>query len=86
VLEHFADPGAVLAVDETEDVKKGTATVGTQRQVHGHGLADGPPEPPGAAPGCGIWQLWQDTEPQITLWSLHRLAGIGDMALTCREG
>lgn len=35
VLEHFADPGAVLVVDETGDVKKGTATVGTQRQYTG---------------------------------------------------
>ena len=26
VLEHFADPAAVLVVDETGDVKKGTAT------------------------------------------------------------
>jgi SRSO17 transposase len=32
VLEHFADPGAVLVVDETGDLKKGTMTVGTQRQ------------------------------------------------------
>jgi DDE superfamily endonuclease len=35
VLEHFADPGAVLVVDETGDLKKGTATVGTQRQYSG---------------------------------------------------
>ena len=35
VLEHFADPGAVLVVDETGDVKKGTMTVGTQRQYTG---------------------------------------------------
>ena len=35
VLEHFADPGAVLVVDETGDLKKGTATVGTQRQYTG---------------------------------------------------
>src|SRR5438874_2268162 len=35
VLEHFADPAAVLVVDETGDVKKGTATVGTQRQYTG---------------------------------------------------
>ena len=35
VLEHFADPGAVLVVDETGDVKKGTATVGVQRQYTG---------------------------------------------------
>src|SRR5215468_1619998 len=35
VLGHFADPGAVLVVDETGDVKKGTMTVGTQRQYTG---------------------------------------------------
>ncbi len=35
VLEHFADPGAVLVVDETGDIKKGTVTVGTQRQYTG---------------------------------------------------
>ena len=35
VLEHFADPDAVLVVDETGDIKKGTATVGTQRQYTG---------------------------------------------------
>jgi len=35
VLEHFADPAAVLVVDETGDIKKGTATVGTQRQYTG---------------------------------------------------
>jgi SRSO17 transposase len=35
VLEHFTDPGAVLVVDETGDLKKGTATVGTQRQYTG---------------------------------------------------
>jgi SRSO17 transposase len=35
VLEHFADPGAVLVVDETGDLKRGTATVGTQRQYTG---------------------------------------------------
>jgi SRSO17 transposase len=35
VLEHFADPGAVLVVDETGDLKKGAATVGTQRQYTG---------------------------------------------------
>ena len=35
VLEHLADPGAVLVVDETGDTKKGTATVGTQRQYTG---------------------------------------------------
>ena len=35
VLEHFAGPGAVLVVDETGDLKKGTATVGVQRQYTG---------------------------------------------------
>ncbi len=35
VLEHFADPGAVLVADETGDLKHGTATVGTQRQYTG---------------------------------------------------
>ena len=35
VLEHFADSGAVLVVDETGDLKKGTATVGVQRQYTG---------------------------------------------------
>jgi SRSO17 transposase len=35
VLEHFADPGAVLVVDETGDLKKGTATVAVQRQYTG---------------------------------------------------
>jgi SRSO17 transposase len=35
VLEHFADPGAVLVVDETGDIKKGTMTVATQRQYTG---------------------------------------------------
>src|ERR1700745_1816184 len=35
VLDHFADPGAVLVVDETGDLKKGTATVGVQRQYTG---------------------------------------------------
>jgi SRSO17 transposase len=35
VLEHFGDRGAVLVVDETGDLKRGTATVGTQRQYTG---------------------------------------------------
>src|SRR5215469_5964484 len=35
VLEHFAGPGAVLVVDETGDLKKGTMTVGAQRQYTG---------------------------------------------------
>jgi len=35
VVDAFGDPGAVLVVDETGDVKKGTATVGVQRQYSG---------------------------------------------------
>jgi SRSO17 transposase len=35
VVEHLGDPDAVLVVDETGDVKKGTATVGVQRQYTG---------------------------------------------------
>lgn len=35
VVEHLHDDAAVLVVDETGDVKKGTATVGVQRQYTG---------------------------------------------------
>lgn len=35
VVDHLGDPGAVLVVDETGDLKKGTTTVGTQRQYTG---------------------------------------------------
>src|SRR5512135_3042136 len=35
VVEHLGDPAAVLVVDETGDVKKGTSTVGVQRQYTG---------------------------------------------------
>ncbi|MGE9364358.1 IS701 family transposase [Isoptericola nanjingensis] len=35
VLDHLADEGAVLVIDETGDLKKGTATVGVQRQYTG---------------------------------------------------
>ncbi|MGV1010735.1 MAG: IS701 family transposase [Dermatophilaceae bacterium] len=35
VVEHLGDPGAVLVVDETGDVKKGSASVGVQRQYTG---------------------------------------------------
>jgi SRSO17 transposase len=35
VVEHLGDPGAVLVVDETGDLKKGTTTVGVQRQYTG---------------------------------------------------
>jgi DDE superfamily endonuclease len=35
VTEHLGDPGAVLVIDETGDVKKGTATPGVQRQYTG---------------------------------------------------
>jgi SRSO17 transposase len=35
VLDHLGDPGAVLVLDETGDLKKGTGTVGVQRQYTG---------------------------------------------------
>jgi SRSO17 transposase len=35
VVEHFAAPDSILVVDETGDLKKGTATVGVQRQYTG---------------------------------------------------
>ncbi|MDH6711103.1 SRSO17 transposase [Kitasatospora sp. MAA19] len=35
VVEHLHDTEAVLVVDETGDLKKGTATVGVQRQYTG---------------------------------------------------
>jgi len=35
LVEHLGDPEAVLVVDETGDLKKGTTTVGVQRQYSG---------------------------------------------------
>ena len=35
VIEHLGSPGAVLVVDETGDLKKGTASAGVQRQYTG---------------------------------------------------
>src|SRR3954464_5781802 len=35
VVDHLADPGAVLVIDETGDLKKGTHTVGVARQYTG---------------------------------------------------
>jgi len=35
VIEHLGDPAAVPVIDETGDVKKGTATAGVQRQYTG---------------------------------------------------
>lgn len=40
VVDAFADPAAILVVEETGDVKKGTATVGVQRQYSGHRRRD----------------------------------------------
>ena len=35
VIDAFGDPGAILVVDETGDVKKGAQSVGVQRQYTG---------------------------------------------------
>jgi SRSO17 transposase len=35
VVDHLGDPGAVLVIDETGDLKKGSGTVGVQRQYTG---------------------------------------------------
>jgi SRSO17 transposase len=35
LIEHLGDPEAVLVIDETDDLKKGTGTVGMQRQYTG---------------------------------------------------
>ena len=35
VVEAFGDPTGILVVDETGDLKKGTASVGVQRQYTG---------------------------------------------------
>ena len=35
VIDAFGDPGAILVVDETGDIKKGTHSVGVQRQYSG---------------------------------------------------
>jgi SRSO17 transposase len=35
LVEHLGDPQAMLVVDETGDLKKGTQTVGVQRQYTG---------------------------------------------------
>ena len=49
VIEAFGDPGAILVVDETGDVKKGTA--------HGRGAAPVHAAPPGGSrtPGRGVF-------------------------------
>jgi SRSO17 transposase len=41
LVEHLGDPEAVLVVDETGDLKKGTATVGVQRPYTGTAGAAG---------------------------------------------
>ena len=35
VVEHLSDPGGMLVVDETGDLKKGSASAGVQRQYTG---------------------------------------------------
>jgi SRSO17 transposase len=49
LVEHLGDPGAVLVIDKTGDLKKGTTTVGVQRQYH-------PPLPGDALAASGLRQ------------------------------
>jgi SRSO17 transposase len=35
VMAHLGEPGGILMIDETGDLKKGTAAVGVQRQYTG---------------------------------------------------
>ena len=44
VVDAFGDPGAILVVDETGDVKKGTHSVGVQRQYSGTAAASRTPK------------------------------------------
>jgi SRSO17 transposase len=37
VIDAFGDPGAILVIDETGDVKKGVHSVGVERQYSGTG-------------------------------------------------
>ena len=55
VIDAFGDPDAVLVVDETGDVKKGTDTVGVQRQYTRHRRADR------ELPGGGVFDLCRAT-------------------------
>ena len=55
VVDHLADPDAVLVVDETGDLKKGTATVGVQRQYTG--TAGRVEKRPGRGL-CGLRRRW----------------------------
>ncbi len=57
MLEHFADPGAVLVVDETGDLKKGTMTVAVQRQYSGTA---------GRTENCQVAVYLADTAPAGT--------------------
>ena len=43
LVEHLGDPEAVLVVDETGDLKKGTGTVGVKRQYTGTAAASRTP-------------------------------------------
>jgi SRSO17 transposase len=51
VAEHLGSPDAVLVVDETGDLKKGTTSAGVQRQYTTHRRAGG------ELPGGGVPQL-----------------------------
>jgi len=69
VLEHFADPAAVLVVDETGDLKKGTTTVGTQRPYTG---TAGRTE--NAQVAVYLWGT--KIMPQAVTWAFRQLARI----------
>jgi hypothetical protein len=53
LVEHLGDPEATLVIDETEDLKKGTHTVGGQAPVHRHRRSGG------ERPGRGLSGLRQ---------------------------
>ncbi len=66
VVEHLHDDRAVLVVDETGDVKKGTGTVGVQRQYTGTA---------GPTPGAKVGAAPYGHRPRCMPWTRARRAG-----------
>jgi SRSO17 transposase len=63
VVERLGDPGAVLVIDETGDVKKGRRTAGVQRQYTGTaGRTGNAPDPPQTT-GPPNWRSTAATHP-----------------------